>query len=236
MNKAKINKIKHAYKILKELHGNSSPEDELIGIVSRDFSVSVEDTEWAIDYNNGSVLPAIKYGIVKGRFQPFHFGHQHIINEIILDGRTPIVIIGDDDGKNPEKNPLTISQRMQLIEQVFPGMCIFVPIKDNNDWTEWFASIESALINIAPKEDIALFFHNKEVDRYAEFECNGKKYCNEFYTKIYEDAGYNLIPVEFVERTDIKVDADARNIRENFEAFKHLMDGRNYWKLKGWGW
>jgi hypothetical protein len=119
---------------------------------------------------------------------------------------------------------------------VFPGECIFVPIKDNPDWTEWFKSIEDSLKGIAPKENIALFFHNKEVDRYAEFECNGKKYQNEFYTKIYEDAGYDLIPVEFVERTDIKVDADARNIRDNFEDFKHLMDGRNYWTLKKWGW
>ena len=236
MNQAKINKIKHQYKILKELHGNTTSDEEMYAIIGKDFYTNIEDVERAVNYQEGSVLPAPKYGIVKGRFQPFHFGHQHIINEVILDGRTPIIIIGDDDGANCEKNPLTVFQRIQLIEQVFPGVCIFIPIKDNTNWTKWFDSIEGKLSEIAPKEDIALFFHNKECDRYDGFECRGKEYFNEFYTEIYLDAGYRLIPVEFVERTDIKVDADARNIRDNFEDFRHLMDGRNYWKLKSWGW
>jgi len=180
--------------------------------------------------------PNMKYGFIMGRFQPFHFGHQHIINEIILDGRTPIILIGDDNGKSPNKNPLSNTERKVLIEQVFPNLCEIRFIKDNDDWTSWFNEINDSLMEIAKKEDIALYFHNKEIDRYCSFECNGKVYENEFYTKIFEDAGYQMTPVEFVERSDIHVDADARNLRENFEDFRHLIDGRNYWTLKGWGW
>ena len=91
-------------------------------------------------------------------------------------------------------------------------------------------------MKVANPKNCSLFYHNKPEDCYSTFECNGKKYENSFYTEIFRNYGFSMKEVEFVERSDIHIDADAKNIRENFEAFKHLMDGRNYWTLKGWGW
>lgn len=178
----------------------------------------------------------MKYGLVIGRFQPFHFGHEHIINEIILDGKVPIVIIGDDDGQNTKKNPLEPHQVQELIETVFPGVCKFVHIKDKNNWTKWFDSIGFAVKKIADIEDLTLYYYNKEVDRYKYFEAYNREYHNEFYTEIFKDNGIKIKEIEFVNRSDIHVQADATNLRDNFEEFKHLLDGRVYWKLKGWGW
>ena len=229
-----IKRIQHSFNMFKELHGDSVPEDQLYFIVASETSFPIEDVKKAIE--TGENIKPQEYGIVIGRFQPFHFGHQHIINEIILDGRKPIVILGDDNGKDKKKNPLSFEQRKILIEQVFPGECYIIQQFDNEDWNIWFNEVVEKVSKISDPKYSYLYYHNKECDRYDYFECNGKEYFNEFYTAVYKDAGINLREVEFVKRSDIHIDADARNIRDDFEDFKHLLDGRNYWQLKKWGW
>ncbi len=179
------------------------------------------------------------YGLIIGRFQPFHYGHQHIVNEVLLDGKIPLIVLGDDSGRNTKRNPLSFEQRKELITLIYPNCeILFIKISDNPNWGSWFETIEKGITfnGKIPKENITLFFNNKEVDRYDHFEVSGKEYKNEFYTKIFEDNGFKLKRVEFIERSDLRVDADATNIRDNFEDFKHLLDARIYLKLKVWGW
>ena len=226
--------VAHRFKILKELHGTRQI-NKYIKILAGEYRLGIEDVKIILE-DEGVYEMDKKYGFVIGRFQPFHFGHQHIINEMLIDGVTPIILIGDDGGKNLDKNPLSVEQRTELIEQVFPNACIIITVRDREDWDEWFSDVTYELKKISELINISLYYHNKECDRYDYFSHRGKEYYNEFYTKIYEDEGFTLRPVEFVERSDIVIQADARNIRDDFEAFKHLMDGRNYWKLKDWGW
>lgn len=37
----------------------------------------------------------MKYGILVGRLQPLHAGHQHLIDTIIADDREPIITLGN---------------------------------------------------------------------------------------------------------------------------------------------
>lgn len=230
------------FKHLKELHGGSTPEAEMYAIIAKDLYVDVIDVEWAVhwDENEEFEVKPKEYGLIIGRFQPFHYGHQHIINEVLLDGRTPLIVLGYDEGKNPKKNPLSVEERKTLIKLIYPNTeIVFVYVTDSNDdWDKWWFDIGHAVVGDSGRfrENITLYFNNKEQDRYDAFEVLGKEYVNEFYTQVFEDNGIKTKKVEFVERTDIVVDADATNIRDNFEAFKHLLDARIYWKLKEWGW
>ena len=233
-------KIKNYYTMLINLHGKGITSEEANVIISDDLGIAVEEV---MVVTRGITVPyallTSEYGLVIGRFQPFHFGHEHIINEVILDGKIPIVLIGDDDGKDPKRNPLATKQVQELFEIVYPGVCIFISVKDSkNDWTQWFDDVGHAVIGDSGriKEQVTLYYYNKEADRHKYFECLNKSYHNEFYTKIFEDNGIKLKEIEFVNRSDIHVKADATNIRDNFEDFKHLLDGRIYWKLKEWGW
>ena len=102
----------------------------------------------------------------------------------------------------------------------------------------WFDDVGHQCVGTSGRhrDQLTLYYNNKEQDRHDHFEIYGRTYVNEFYTKIFEDNDIRTKQVEFVERTDIVVDADATNIRDDFEQFKHLLDGRIYWKLKEWGW
>jgi len=68
------------------------------------------------------------------------------------------------------------------------------------------------------------------------FEFNGNTYQNTFYTDIFKDSGFNMKPIEFVDRSDFKIDSNASDIRSDIEGFKHFLDARIYHKLKTLGW
>lgn len=179
-----------------------------------------------------------KYGVMMGRFQPFHFGHQNIVNEIILDGKVPIICIGSINAdRDLDKNPLTFEERKELIETIYPNNeVIIVGIEDKESWDEWSKNIITAIGQKIYSNDVTLYYHNKEVDRHKIFEFQGIIYKDEFYTKIFEVIGFNMKSIEFVNREDFKINADGRDIRHNLEGFKHFLDGRIYNKLKLKGW
>lgn len=180
----------------------------------------------------------MKYGMMIGRLQPFHFGHQHIINEIMLDGLRPLIVIGStNDDRDLTKNPLSFDERKELIRKIYPTEVDIIGIPDYNDWTMWFENlIKSIQYNTLKDVDsVTLYYHNKEVDR-ATFEYNGKLYENTFYTDIFKDYGFDMKAIEFVNRTDFKIDSNARDIRSDIDGFKHFLDARIYRELKQKGW
>jgi len=188
-----------------------------------------------------------RFGLINGRFQPFHIGHSAIINEILLEGLTPIIMLGSSNvTRDKTKNPLTYAQRKELIRLVYPNIpIVFVRGIDRHNWDDWFEGFIDSTTDVLFKEfdehdidirDEVIIYHNdKEVDK-TSFEFKGKAYHNTWYTEIFEDEGFETREVKFVKRDDVKIDSNARDIRENLEGMKHLLDARVYFKLKEWGW
>ena len=181
-----------------------------------------------------------KYGIVMMRAQPFHLGHQAIINEILLDGLTPIIILGSSNyDRNINKNPLTFEQRRYLIKTIYPlSISHIIKSEDYEDWNTWYTKIYEALRSIlGPNllEKAVVYYNEKEVDR-CSFTFKEKEYKNTFYTDLFKDEGFVTKKIKFPTYTDIKIDAHARDIRANLESKKHLLDARVYHTLKEWEW
>jgi len=191
-----------------------------------------------------------KFGLINGRFQPFHKGHQEIVNEIMLDGLIPIIVLGSSNrNRDKLKNPLSYSQRKKLIRKVFPNVdIVFVYGIDYENWDEWYDQLMIKLSVVLTQEfddnygdiqtlrDSIVIYHNdKQVDR-TSFEFRTKAYHNTWYTEIFSDEGFETREVAFVSRDDIKIDSNARDIRHNLEGLKHLLDARIYVQLKDWGW
>lgn len=193
------------------------------------------------------IAPPKRFGLINGRFQPFHRGHQEIVNEILLEGLTPIIVLGSSNhDRDKGKNPLTYAQRKELIRLVFPNIpIVFVYGRDFSNWDEWYSNLMTEVAQVLSKEfdesvvdlteSIVIFHNNKDVD-VTSFDFRGKRYENTWYTDIFDDTGFETQEVAFVKREDIKIDSNARDIRENLEGLKHLLDARVYMKLKEWGW
>lgn len=189
-----------------------------------------------------------KFGLFLGRMQPFHKGHQEIINEILLDKKIPIVVLGSSNlDRDKKKNPLTYAQRKELIQLVYPNIpMIFVRNMDFDSWDTWFDQLWDDVLFTLEKEidylgnledlkkELVIYYHNKEVDR-TDFCFKGNLFKKTFYTDIFEKEGFNTRRIKFVNRDDIVIKSNARDIRKNIEMMKHLLDARVYFKLKEWG-
>lgn len=177
-----------------------------------------------------------KYGALNLRGQPPHMGHQAIVNEMVLDGLTPILILGSsNNNRDLDKNPLTYDERVDLWELLYGNIeMIYIESWDQSNET-WYEEIHKGISTITNIKNVVMYYHDKEVDR-TTFEYWGVTYKDTFYTDIFRDNGWKMKQVAFANRSDIKIDANARDIRHNLEAFKHLLDGRIYNRLKELGW
>jgi len=187
-----------------------------------------------------------KFGLINGRFQPPHRGHQEIINEILLEGLIPIIVLGSSqESRDKRKNPLTYAERKYLLRLVYPNTpIVFVRSEDFNDWDTWYHNMMKKVKTVLYEEfdedfnlqdNIVIFHNNKEVDR-LDFSFNGKQYYDTWYSDIFDDEGFETREVKFVKRDDIHIDSNARDIRRDLEGRKHLLDARIYFQLKEIGW
>lgn len=183
----------------------------------------------------------MKYGVFIGRFQPFHLGHQAVVNEILLDGLIPVLVLGSSgNNRDMDKNPLRFSKRTTLIDIIYPNTFIkYIYSQDNKDWSVWYnqliTNLKTELNSENLTEDVVFYYNNKEVDK-TSFSVNGKEYLNTWYTDLFKDAGFKTQHIKFADRLDIKVEANARDIRHDLEGNKHLLDARVYRQLKEWDW
>ena len=68
-------------------------------------------------------------GVVLGRFQPLHKGHQLIIDKSLKECSKVVILISSSQESRTYKNPLTFLERKKLIELVYPNITI-LPLKD----------------------------------------------------------------------------------------------------------
>jgi len=83
-------------------------------------------------------------GLIIGRFQPFHNGHEYLIEESQKDYDSLIIGIGvaEDEGPN---NPLSYQTREKIIEEGYDDRFPLLKIKDQGDPDLWVAEVEKQL-------------------------------------------------------------------------------------------
>ena len=166
-----------------------------------------------------------EYGVFMGRFQPFHKGHQKIIDEIIKDDKEPIILIGSIN-QTGERHPLTFEQRKELISVIY-NIHDIIGIEDFEDWTQWKNNVISVLSNTtdlsfgAMKEKVTIYVSKKEEDC-CTFECDGKVFENCHYIDIFKELGFNIKEVDpFTINGDI---IHATEIRKSKDYAKRVMN------------
>ncbi len=169
-----------------------------------------------------------KYGVLIGRFQTFHIGHQSIINQIIDNGLEPIIFVGSAQEFNTKKNPYHVLDRIAMIKLVYPEARVFA-LEDKSCWTKWVEQLVNALDLLLDTDhsNITIYTHNKPEDL-QNFEYKDIEYTNEYYSKIFEFEGMHT--------TDLKlsnIPIRASEIRDDLEGNRHFLDHRIYDYIKG---
>ncbi len=149
-----------------------------------------------------------KNGIFIGRFQPFHKGHQAVIEKIMNDGLKPIVIVGSVNSTDNSRNPYSFDQVKKMITSVFPDI-VCLPLPDYQDDMKWLSHLRS----IIPCESVIYYFRKDEDLK------NGVHYLDFLDGKI---------ELREINSDEINIPVRATQIRSNYERFKLFLPSSVY--------
>ncbi len=175
------------------------------------------------------------FGVFIGRMQPFHNGHNSVIQQIIRDGLTPIIVLG---GANitDERHPLDPTARLGLIRQLYTERQVrILMVNDYDDWDEWYDQINK-LLDFALHNDstYTIYSHEKSEDT-KSFEFRGKVYKNESHNVLFTS---NNIPVKLLPAYHDREGnvVSATQIRADKQYARNHLDARVYNRLKDLQW
>ncbi len=104
-------------------------------------------------------------GLYIGRFQPYHLGHQAVLEKIVREVDEIIIVIGSAQESHTLENPFTAGERMEMIyvalgQGDLRKKCFVVPLKDVNRNAVWVSHLKS----MVPRFDV-VFSNNPLVVR-----------------------------------------------------------------------
>ncbi len=104
-------------------------------------------------------------GLYIGRFQPYHLGHQAVLEKIARETDEIIVVIGSAQESHTLENPFTAGERMEMIRAALlqgdlRNRCCVVPLMDINRNAVWVSHLRS----MVPRFDV-VFSNNPLVVR-----------------------------------------------------------------------
>lgn len=155
------------------------------------------------------------FGIVIGRFQPFHLAHQNLIKHSLTLAEKVVVILGSARSASDVKNPFTPAMREEIIRACFPNeskRLIFRAVRDYpyNDHV-WTAEVQNIVDEITETDE-------KEITKIAIvgfFKDRSSYYLNLFPQWSFE---------EFYTSDKKLLSINATHIRANF------FQGNEDWK------
>ncbi len=113
-----------------------------------------------------------KYGVVLGRFQPFHNGHVALLRSALGQVKNLIVLIGSHESALTAKNPFTASQRASMItESMTPDEASRITFRFIHDHLyrerDWVSQVRQAVEHVTGEEsDLTLIGHDKDRSSY----------------------------------------------------------------------
>jgi len=89
-------------------------------------------------------------GLYIGRFQPYHLGHETVLQEISQEMDEIVIAIGSAQESHTTTNPFTAGERMEMICASLRAVdlrsrCYVIPVEDINRNSIWVAHLQSMI-------------------------------------------------------------------------------------------
>jgi nicotinamide-nucleotide adenylyltransferase len=97
----------------------------------------------------------IMRGLYIGRFQPYHLGHQVVLEKIAKEVEEIVIVIGSAQESHTLENPFTGGERMEMIyaalsESDLRKRCVVTPLQDIKRNSVWVSHLQS----MVPRFDV----------------------------------------------------------------------------------
>lgn len=145
------------------------------------------------------------YGVLIGRFQPFHRGHHEIVKAALSQVDRLILLVGSASNPCTPKNPLTFDERLAIISSALTAdeadRISVMPIEDfpYNDH-RWIAGVHSAI-----QEAIEYDFSDYQYDGSKISLIGHAKDHSSYYLKMFPEFGSIDVPnFQMLNATDVR--------------------------------
>jgi len=140
-----------------------------------------------------------EFGVVIGRFQPFHNAHLELVRFALKQAQKLVIVLGSANAARDTMNPWSSTQRAEMVRACLSSeenlRVEFVHAKDYQSNNMWLASVQSAIDDITGGScDIKLIGHKKDA--------------TSFYLKLFPQWG------DYVE-SGVSSELDATSVRDN---------------------
>jgi nicotinamide-nucleotide adenylyltransferase len=148
----------------------------------------------------------VNRGLLVGRFQPFHKGHLHAVQEILDKDDEIIVAIGSAQCSHTIDDPFTASERFEMIRNALTSSHLeasryfLIPVTDINDHRLWVSHV----VTLVPRFDVV--FSNKPLVKV-----------------LFSEAGYKVQPMKFHHRELYSATDIRKKIISGDEEWKTLV-------------
>lgn len=145
-------------------------------------------------------------GLFVGRFQPFHKGHLHVIQDILGQVDELIIVIGSAQYSHSIEDPFTAGERIEMIrktlgaEAVDASRYLLIPVTDLNEHRLWVSHVRT----LVPHFDVV--FSNKPLVKI-----------------LFTEAGFRVEPIKFYQREQYSATDIRRKIVANNDEWKTLV-------------
>lgn len=121
-----------------------------------------------------------EFGLLVGRFQMLHLGHQRMIDRAAECCRQVGILIGSSDESGTFRNPFSYELRKELLEKVYGSRISVSPLPDIHvgnvpAWGEYVLDTAEQAFGVRPD----LFISGREERREHWFSGPGGRYLNE---------------------------------------------------------
>lgn len=85
-------------------------------------------------------------GLYIGRFQPYHLGHQAVIQKIAEEVDEIVIVVGSAEVSHTPDNPFTAGERMTMICGALENLrdrCYIIPLQDVDRNAVWVSHVRS---------------------------------------------------------------------------------------------
>ncbi|WP_050032018.1 nicotinamide-nucleotide adenylyltransferase [Halorubrum halophilum] len=140
-------------------------------------------------------------GFYIGRYQPFHDGHRHMVEEIAAEVDELVLGIGSAGDSHTTRNPFTAGERVMMVTKAVEKLDVttyVVPIEDLDRNSVWVSHVQS----MAPRFDVA----------YSN---------NPLVVRLFEEAGVEVRQSPMFRR----------DVLEGTELRERIIHGRNWTDL-----
>jgi len=138
-------------------------------------------------------MNAIDFGVLIGRFQPLHIGHEHVIARALERVNHLIVLIGSANVARDPRNPFTYGEREAMLRTAFrhemaEGRLIVAPLDDHlySD-TAWVAQVQRTVRAFVLDHGNHHGFQNHGIDDFRVALTGYGKDASSYYLKLFPE-------------------------------------------------